>query len=90
MVPDRKVLENAGGHDRNPNDILDHVCRKHFHVLVEYDEVISPAYSFVHYVVASDVVDRDGRQFNNKAECVKQELGVNLTRTILFNTSHSL
>jgi hypothetical protein len=33
---------------------------------------------------------RDGRQFNDKAKRVKQELWVNLTRIVLFNTSHFL
>jgi hypothetical protein len=36
--------------------------------------VRGPAYTFDHYAVAPDAVDRDGREFNNKAERVKQEL----------------
>ncbi|KAL5647207.1 hypothetical protein ACJX0J_041562, partial [Zea mays] len=68
------VLETAGGHGRNPNGILGLLCREHFPGLVEYAGVTSPAYTFDHYAVAPDAVDRDGRQFNNKAERVKQEL----------------
>ena len=84
------VLETAGGHGRNPNGILGLLCREHFPGLVEYAGVTSPAYTFGHYAVAPDAVDRDGRQFNNKAERVKQELWVSLPRTILFNKSHLL
>jgi hypothetical protein len=52
---------------------------KHFPGLVEYAGVTGPAYTFDHYTVAPDVVDRDGREFNNKAEQVKQELWVSLS-----------
>jgi hypothetical protein len=41
--------------------------------------VTGPAYNFDHYAVALDVVDRDGREFNKKAEWVKQELWVSLS-----------
>jgi hypothetical protein len=51
---------------------------------------MGPAYTFDHYAVAPDAVDRDGREFNNKAERVKQEMWVSLSRTILFNKSHLL
>jgi hypothetical protein len=73
-----KVVENAGGHDRNPNGIIVILCREHFPGLVEYAGVTSPAYTFDHYVVAPDVVDRDGREVNNNVERVKQELWVSL------------
>jgi hypothetical protein len=73
------VVENAGGHDRNPNGILDLLCREHFTGLVEYAGVTDPAYTFDHYGVAPEAVDRDDREFNNKAERVKQELWVSLT-----------
>jgi hypothetical protein len=73
------VVENAGGHRRNPNGILGLLCREHFPKLAEYAGVTGPAYTFDHYVVAPDVVDRDGQEFNNKAERVKQELCVSLT-----------
>jgi hypothetical protein len=49
-----------------------------------------PAYTFDHYAVTPDVVDRDGREFNNKAERVKQELWVSFPHTILLNKSHLL
>jgi hypothetical protein len=71
-------VENAGGHRRNPNDILGLLCREHFPRLVEYAGVTGPAYTFDHYAVAPDAVDRDNQEFNNKAERVKQELWVSL------------
>jgi hypothetical protein len=74
-----KVVENAGGHGRNPNGILSLLCREHLPRLVEYDGVTGPAYTFEHYVVAPDAVYRDGREFNNKVERLKQELWVSLT-----------
>jgi hypothetical protein len=52
-----KVVENAGGHDRNPNGILDLLCREHFPGLVEHTGVMGPAYTFDHYVVTPDTVD---------------------------------
>jgi hypothetical protein len=73
------VVENAGGHGRNPNDIIGLLCREHFPGLVEYAGVTGPAYTFDHYVVARDAVDRDDREFNNKVERVKQELWLSLT-----------
>jgi hypothetical protein len=78
------------GHDRNPNVILDHLCREHFCELVEYAGVMGSAYSFDHYVVAPGAMDQDSREFNNKAEQVKQWMWVSVPHTILFNTSHSL
>jgi hypothetical protein len=73
------IVENAGGHGRNPNGILGLLCREQFLGLVEYAGVMGSAYTFDHYAVAPDAVDRDGRKFNNKAERVKQELWVSLT-----------
>jgi hypothetical protein len=62
------VVENADGHKRKHNGILGLLVREHFPRIVEYDRHSSPAYSFDHYVVALDVVDRDDREFNNKME----------------------
>jgi hypothetical protein len=73
-----KVVENAGGHDRNPNGILGLICREHFPGLVEYAGVTGLAYTLDHYIVASNAVDWDGKEFNNKVERVKQELWVSL------------
>jgi hypothetical protein len=73
---------NAGGHKLNPSGILGLMCREHFPRLIEYARVMGLAYSFDYYVIAPDVVDRDGREFNNKVERVKQELWVSLPRTI--------
>ena len=77
------VLESAGGHSRLPNGILGLLYREHLPGLVEYAGVTGPTYTFDHYAVAPDAVDRDDREFNNKAERVKQELWVSLPRTIL-------
>jgi hypothetical protein len=55
------------------------LCREHFPRLVEYVRVTGPAFTFDHYAVAPDVVDRDDREFNNKAQRVKQELWVSLS-----------
>jgi hypothetical protein len=46
---------------------------------VEYAGVTGPAYSFDHYAITPDAVERDGREFNNKVERVKQELWVSLS-----------
>jgi hypothetical protein len=46
---------------------------------VEYAGVTGPAFTFDHYAVAPDAVDRDDREFANKAEQVKQELWVSLS-----------
>ena len=62
-----------------PQCILGLLCREHFPGLVEYATVMGPAYTFDHNVVVADAVDRDGREFNNKAERVKQELWVSLS-----------
>jgi hypothetical protein len=86
-------LEGFGecrGHDRNPNDILDFLCREHFLGFVEYTKVMGLAYSYNHYTVAPNAVDRDDKQFSNKADMEKQEMWVSLPRTILFNMLHSL
>jgi hypothetical protein len=50
------------------------LCSEHFPGLVEYAGVTGPAYTFDHYAIAPDAVDWDGKEFNNKAERVKQEL----------------
>jgi hypothetical protein len=71
-------VENAGGQDHNPNDILGLLCREHFPRLVEYAGFMGQAYTFNHYAVAPDTVDRDDTKFNNKAERVKQKLWVSL------------
>jgi hypothetical protein len=68
------VVENVGSHGHNPNAILGMLCREYFPGLVEYTRVTGLAYTFDHYAVARDAVDRDDREFNNKAERVKQEL----------------
>jgi hypothetical protein len=66
------------------------LCREHFPELVEDARVTSLTYSFDHYVIVPNAVDQDDKQYNNKAERVKQEMWVSFPRTILFNTSHLL
>jgi hypothetical protein len=81
--PDRslKVVENAWGHGRNPNDIFGLLCRAHFPILVEYARVTSPAYTFNHYDFAPSAVDRDGKELNNKG-------GESEARTVGKYSSH--
>ena len=66
------------------NDILGLLCRQHFPGIVTYASKTEPAYSFDHYVVASDA------EYPNKAARVKAEFWVSLPCTTLLNTSHSL
>ena len=42
-----------------------------------------------HYAHAPDQLDRENRCFDNKAERVKAELWVSISRNTLLNTSHS-
>ena len=44
-----------------PNNILGLLCREHFPGLVEYAGVTGPAFTFDHYAVAPDAVDRMAR-----------------------------
>jgi hypothetical protein len=62
------VVENASGQKCNPIVIIGLSCREHFPGIVEYGGHLAPAYSFNHYIVTPDAVDRDGRKFNNKAD----------------------
>jgi hypothetical protein len=48
--------------------------QEQFYGFIEYGGVTNPTYSFDHYTVAPDAIDRDDRLFNNKVERVKQEL----------------
>lgn len=48
-----------------------------------------PAWTWTHYQNAPDTHDRDGRCFESKAERVKTELWVSLSRTTLLNSSYS-
>jgi hypothetical protein len=72
-------VDYVGGHRRLPNGILGVLCREHFPGLVEYVGLTGLDYTFDHYAVAPDAVDQDGREFNNKAERVKQKLWVSLS-----------
>ena len=62
----------------------------HFPDLVMFGGAEEPAHTWEHYVAFSDLPDRDGRVFTNKAERVVAELWVSLSHTIFLNTSHSL
>jgi hypothetical protein len=64
-------VENTDGHKRNPNGILCLLCREQFPRIVDYGRVTGPTYSFDHYTIAPDAVDRDDKKFNKKAEWVK-------------------
>jgi hypothetical protein len=71
------VVEGKG---RSVNGILGLLCREHYPGLVQLAGEREPAYTFDHYAAAPDVV------YGNKAERVRRELWVSLSRT----TSHSL
>ena len=79
-------MASGGGHTHQVNGILGLLCKEHFPGLVEYAGVTRPAYSFDHYAAAPDAADQARRVFNNKAERVKQELWVCLSRTTFLNT----
>jgi hypothetical protein len=72
-------MSKAGVTATNRNGILGLLCSEHFSRLVEYAGVTGSAYTFGHYAITPNAVDRDGREFKNKAERVKQELWVSLT-----------
>ena len=84
------IQVSGGDHNRKVNGILGLLCRLNFPGLVQFHEELQPAYTWDHYVAALDAADRDGRVFPNKAERVKGELWVSISRTTLLNTSHSL
>ena len=62
----------SGGSARLVNGILGLLCRQHFPGIVTYASKTESAYSFDHYVVASDA------EYPNKAARVKAEFGVSL------------
>jgi len=74
----------SGGSARLVNGILGLLCRQHFPGIITYGSKTELAYSFDHYVVASDA------EYPNKAAWVKAEFLVSLPHTTLLNTPHSL
>ena len=80
----------AGDLNRHVNGIRDLLCMLHFPDLVMFGGAEEPAHTWEHYVAFSDLPDRDGRVFANKAERVVAELWVSLSHTIFLNTLHSL
>ena len=82
----RKV--GGGDHARHVNGILGLLIKKKFPCLVQFDGTIEPAYIWAHYAVVPDVPDWESRVFADKAQRVKAELWVSLSRTTLLNTSH--
>ena len=79
----RKV--GGGDHARHVNGILGLLIKEKFPGLVQFGGTIKLAYMWAHYAA---VPDRDGRVFADKAQRVKAELWVSLSRTTLLNTSH--
>ncbi|TVU49777.1 hypothetical protein EJB05_01113, partial [Eragrostis curvula] len=74
-VPPRSWTSPAGGsHKRNVNCILGTLCKQHYPGLVQLPEGLEIADTFDHYAAVDDVVDRDGRKFNNKMERVINDL----------------
>ena len=82
----RKV--GGGDHTRHVNSILGLLIKEKFPGLVQFGRTVEPAYTWAHYAPVSDTTDRDGRCFADKAQRVKAELWVSLSRTTLLNTSH--
>ena len=82
----RKV--GGGDHARHVNGILGLLIKEKFPSLVPFGGTVESAYTWAHYVAVPDIPDRDGRVFADKAQRVKAELWVSLSRTTLLNTSH--
>ena len=78
----------GGDHARHVNSILGLLIKEKFPSLVQFGRTIEPAYTWAHYAAVLDTPNRDGRVFTDKAQCVKDELWVSLSRTTLLNTSH--
>ena len=64
------------------------LVKEKFPGLVQFGGTIEPAYTWVHYAAVPGAPDWDGRVFADKAQRVKAELWVSLSRTTLLNTSH--
>jgi hypothetical protein len=77
-----RIIESVGGHQRSVNGILGLLVREHFPGLVMHGGVPEPAYTWKHYESATDDEDLLGRVFANKAERVRAELWVSISRTI--------
>ena len=82
----RKV--SGADHARHVNGILGLLIKEKFPGLVQFGGTVEPAYTWAHYAIVPNTLDRDGRVFADKAQRVKAELWVNLCRTTLLNTSH--
>ena len=70
------------------NGILGLLIKEKFPGLVQFSGTIEPTYTWAHYAAVHNAPDRDGRVFADKAQHVKAELWVSLSRTTLLNTSH--
>lgn len=75
------ILDSSGCHQRPVNGILGLLVREHFPGLVTHGGLVEPATTFKHYESAPDGEDLVGRQFANKAERVRFELWVSISRT---------
>ena len=82
------IKVSGGDHNRKVNGILGLLYRLHFPGLVQFGGTVESAYTWAHYAAVPDTPDQDGRVFADKAQRVKAELWVSLSRTTLLNTSH--
>ena len=82
----RKV--DGADHARHVNGILGLLIKEKFPGLVQFGETIKPAYTWAHYAAVPNAPNWDGRVFADKAQHVKAELWVSLSRTTSLNTSH--
>lgn len=70
--------------------ILGRLVREHFPGIVTYKGKEEPAYTFGHYAQARDLIDRQDRLFDHKAERVVEEFWVSLQSFALLNSSPEL
>jgi hypothetical protein len=78
------TLVAPGDFKRKPNGVLGILLKRHYPdvVVVAGEEVAASTWE--HYVSKADILDRAGREFDNKAERVLAELWV--SHTTLLNT----
>ena len=78
----------GGDHTHHVNGILGLLIKKKFPGRVQFGRTVEPAYMWTHYAAVLDTLDQDGRAFADKAQRIKAEPWVSLSRTTLLNTSY--
>lgn len=67
-----------GDHDRKVSGILGLLVKTQFPGILQYAGKKVPAYTWNHYIGVPNVMDREGKRFNTKADPVLAELCVSL------------